>query len=476
MSRVAVLVTLFIAVVLAFATYFALRRPQGPEKAEPIRWLSGLDEHSVDFLYIRDEAFSAEIRRDRAVGAWVMRQPKELGDSSWPVTPERVRGTIRLLGELSRSQEEAAPPIGTKVHVTIGAEAKWLRKLEFGGAALGGRCAALIETDSGMMRPTRVDDSLRRVFTAPGVREWRRPMLIPREGVDPSRIRLTSGQGSVTLSRLKGRWFVIEPVSSPADESVVQSLVSRLSQIPVARFEDAKPEGVEARVTFDDSASTAILETELRDDTESGKRRVLVEEVRVGPAADVARSTVFVRGEARLRGSQDTEGMLLWGPSVMVVERARLDAVSTDPTVYILATASRVPVADVGRIIIESETESRPGTIDMIRTTYTRTLDGWTRETLGEPERLLTPEEASNLASMVKLILEQRCKGVVIRDDAKSSRKMSVTLAAPDGSPIERHEIGVSGTGGEARFVIRSGEVTRVYDEKALKAMEWLDR
>lgn len=152
---------------------------------------------------------------------------------------------------------------------------------------------------------------------------------------DASRITITDPTASLTLAKLEGKWDLRRPISARASQPAVTTLLSALSAIRAARFEDGATAGPAAYGLVN---PRIVIQTEADERTATADGSVAVSvrarSLFVGGPADPKGDTIFV--------SPDPEGSM-----ILVVPAASIAALSTAPRNYLAPTATGVLPADV---------------------------------------------------------------------------------------------------------------------------------
>lgn len=453
--KTAVILSLLIAVGLAFATFIALRKPAAPV-ATPVAWLAGLSESSIDSIRFSwgDKADDLRIQSDGAAGWKLERSTAKGGKVQWPVHPAQVRGGLRLLADLaSIKHSDLAVMRNTQTTlVSFSKEGRDVGSLRLGNSGLGGQVPAIINDAS--PRFVFVDEALSRAFRREGILQWRAPVALSNMAGGAARVTISSPTSKVELARAQGRWVVNEPFRTPAADATVKTLLASLGGISISKFVD-DAEGDETNLGFATPLASITVHTEQHArDRDGVARPVLVEEIEVGGPADVGRTSLFVRVRAM---STDSKGAAatVWGPIVGVVERSKLDVISGDAATYASKAVLRESALDVVSLRI-ADAKGKG-------TAFKRTIDGWfVLDASGQLGAKLGTEHAKAVQQLIEIMCNERATGV--RDDKMESTIILSTVEAGvlDGLlPIV--DVVVCSEAGKARVGLRTKGVLRLY-------------
>jgi hypothetical protein len=265
-------------------------------------------------------------------GGWSFRA----GAVEWPAAvPDAASSALASLAQSLQTSPTTPPPAAQPGDRTLslGLRDGSTVELRISAAALGGMVPVL--TRAGARESAyMIDASLISPLTDPGPSGWRLPAALP--GVtDASRITITDPTASLTLAKLEGKWDLRRPISARASQPAVTTLLSALSAIRAARFEDGATAGPAAYGLVN---PRIVIQTEADERTATADGSVAVSvrarSLFVGGPADPKGDTIFV--------SPDPEGSM-----ILVVPAASIAALSTAPRNYLAPTATGVLPADV---------------------------------------------------------------------------------------------------------------------------------
>lgn len=295
-------------------------------------------------------------------GGWSFRS----GTVEWPAAvPDAATSALASLAQALMTSPSTPPPASQPGDRTlaIGLRGGEIIELRISAAALGGMVPVLAR-DGSRESAYLIDAALVSPLTDPGPSGWRLPAALP--GVaDASRITITDPAASLTLAKLEGKWDLRRPISARASQQAVATLLSALSAIRAARFEDGATAGPAAYGLVN---PRIVIQTEADERTASADGSV---------AINIRSRSLFVGGPADPKGdmvfvSPDPEGSM-----VMVVPAAAITALSTAPRNYLAPTATGVLPADVFMASIR-DAEAAAGAAGSERA-YRRDSERWIR-------------------------------------------------------------------------------------------------
>lgn len=479
MRRLAILSLVILVVVGAGLAW--LLRPPAPAPAPVVSWLATLDTERVASLTVAagsPPGGDLVITRVPGSDAWVM---KDGPGVPWPVPGERVRGTLRLLIDAARAEPaERGKAAATTIGLTLGMADGSTGKLSIDAGGLGGFTKMEVALSGGGTDARRVDARLASALAPEGVRSWKDDVVLGGPFTDPSRVRLDAGGAVLELTRRQGRWAVQLPLAAPADTGAVSQLVAKLTSLRVVRFLDAS--GV-APGAMDSPTSVVTLESDSRMQTATGvERRVLLQTLRVGPAADAIGATLTARVEAVWKDPATGATTPAWGPVLVALRQSDL-AISPLPDPVLARTAWNTPGADVRGLRL-----SEPGVGDQAPravANLARTLDGWAVRGAAP----LPADDAAQAAALVTLLSDTPAATVLLGPatpaDAAASEPRALALVSitPTGEASAPEAEGVaislgsvaSPSGPVAALVVRSGRIRRAYPLAGREALvAWL--
>lgn len=468
MSMKAVIVSLVVVIAAAVGAFFLLRPAASAPVRESVPWLTSLDASGVRAIAVGEAGGGLRVESPSGEGGhggvWRVVRPDGL---AWPAQESRVRGAVRLLADLGNAQVGEAPGAGVR-EVRLELAGTGMISAKIDSAPLAGRTRVEVTGPQGE-RALRIGEAgLADVFSATGVAAWMDPALV-RPGVGAlDRVQLESGARMVVLERGRGRWIVAQPGRVPADDAATRRLEGVLAGLTAARLMPDEPianAGIERPTGF------VRVESVVRSAVQGGEvaERRLVQELRMGSAADAAQKSVFVVVQAFWMDRATGRQTPAWGPMVAVIDRARLDTIVADPAAYFARSAVGVPVADVGGLAIWSDAQALqddagvPKEVPASAHRLARTIDGWRVRVAGIPDRVLEPAGLEAVAAFVKALCETPAAEVRITPPENIEGYGWVRVDGAAGAPLELVGIGVAEVMGKAALVLRTGNVWRVY-------------
>jgi hypothetical protein len=421
--KTAVIVSLVLAVGLAFATFFVRRPPPTPPSV-PISWLAALSESSIDEIRFSWGEKADDLRIVRTgPSEWVMeRSAVSGGVVRWPVQAAQVRGGLRLLAELANAKhtDQAAMAGVQTTLISFSMEGRPIGSMRLATKGLGGQVSAII--DAAPPRFVFVEEALSRAFLRDGVLQWRTPLALPGVASGANRIVIANPSSRVELVKTQGRWLVYEPIRATTSDPAMKQLIQTLGTLPISRFAD-DVEILDASLGLQSPIASIQVESPL--DTGAVGRRVRIERLEVGGPADVARTTLFVRASAVIQ-KDGVQVESAWGPLVVVIDRARLDPIAGDASVYASKAVLRASAADVTSIRVVDPQGGRAA--------YTRTIDGWFAvDGEGRPGAKLEGERTKAVREFVELLCGERAAEVRADDAERSEVIWTIETGVSDG-------------------------------------------
>jgi hypothetical protein len=411
MSRATVVITLVLALGLAVAAYFLLGQRGGEPDGRTTRTVLGLNPaQTIELSITRPSGRIERIARIDDAGNWVLtiEGPGSGVGRTWPVTAPQVRGMLRILSTLTADQATGEAPGADAVKIGVTQDDGAIRAITLGMKPLSGRVVARVEGPGTTGGTYLVRADLAEAVAEAGILAWRDAALLRGLGPDVSRIELRGAGGSLTLARTQGRWGLLAPVRALAEEEAIGRLVGRLAAAKAVDFLDR---GVPDQTGLDAPASVARIETTTRDP--SGRAIVRTQELRVGRAADMAGSRVFVAALEMMNDQPRGD------PLIAVAGAEPLAAITTDPSAYIARVATPFGPDDVGAVLARPHTGGSR--------TFTRTLDGWISPAADGATTPLPKPSAGALDALLKLLC--------------ATPADSILLAAPEGLPAVSVEL-----------------------------------
>lgn len=463
--KTAVLISLLLAVGLAFATFFVMRKPPAPVAA-PVAWLLGLSESSIDAIRFSwgDKADDLRIVSDGRAGWKMERSAAKGGTVQWPVQSAQVRGGLRLLAELASRvhSDQAVMRNAQTTLIAFSMGGREVGSMRIATKGLGGQAPAII--NDATPRFVFVDEALSRAFLREGILQWRAPLALPGMAAGARHISISNPNANVELGKAQGRWLVQKPFQTPAADAAIKQLLTTLANLSLSKFVD-DAEGDETKLGFATLLASITVETE--QPTSNGARPVLVEQIEVGAPADVARTTLFVRVRASIRNSTG-ESTPAWGPVVGVIERSRLDAIAGEAGVYASKAVLRESAADIMNLrLADAKGEG---------VAFQRTIDGWfVVDSSGKPGVKVESERAKAVQQLIEILCTERATKVREADVPDVIVMTTVETSVAEG-PLPSADVVVCAIKGKASVGVRTKGVLRLYADADERKLEELVR
>ncbi len=470
MPKAAVLVALVIAVSLSVIAYLTLHRPPPPVLNS--RLLSDVDPAQVDSVRVLPaDGQLIEFRAGREGVEWFVTSglPAERFETTpWPASASRVRAAIRLLCDL-KVESPRDDAIGAEAKATsVGLSSTELGKM---GTALVRIAEGSVAGRTNIVRTgigtASAESNFAQAFAMTDLSLWREPLVFSLSPQDWSRVEISGKDSAIVLSRVGRAWALQKPVVSSADSVAVDKAVKALSGATMVRFVE-KPEP-DVLKSFDNPVAIVTTEFERREQAgDKVQRRAIVQELRVGPPADVAGTTVLCRASAWSRDLSTNSTTPLWGPAIVVVDASALANLASDPASYVSRVSLRAPLADVFQIAISdrADTNSKPRA-------FARTAGGW--RPVGAVT--ITPDEAKNLQLFLSLFGEERASKVTLKLAETWTPTTQVAFKSSEGVVVQELSLGVvraAGTNATTGLVTFDGTAYRVYESKQITGLaEW---
>ncbi len=491
MTRKGLLILLAVTLGLGLATLAVLKRPAKAPNA-PVDWLVTTDLQTLKSLEIEvPPAVRASFTPDRASGEWLLRR-EDLARAVWPVGTNNLRGLLRLLQESAGRIEETRPG---EVPAAVG-ETRLLfrgpddiqRVISVSPDAIGGFVTVAISSDDPKRHViARLDAGVAGTLTAEGIDAWRKLAPLPREGADTTALTLSLRRPAVRIVRSEAKWTVTDPVKHPADHEAMGVLFAQLSSLRAAKLVDDPPDAATLGVSDPATPMIEVWSGVRRNPTDPDRGQI-VERVRLGAPADVARTTRFVVVEASFEeGETRTE---LWGPVVMVVESDRLAAIDTKPGRYIAKRAVDLPAPDaIGFAIRAPEgdmSENPPGasaTVPSDSMVVVRAGEGFNVLAPPNPPSALPLDEVENAKGLITLLCETPARRVEVHAGVEDQAIVidpppaiaDVILCQRPMLPVAVARIGLVMEGTESVLAVRTSSMTRYYEVTGKdKLVAWL--
>lgn len=272
-------------------------------------------------------------------GAWVytVGSASEAQEIGWPVDATQVNTALRGLALIPAAGSAQGATLGSNTStIRISFADGSIRTIRAERESIGGNTLVQVDSESAVLIRA---DVLQPLLTE-GPDNWRVRGPLAGLTTDVSRITLSAGDQRVSLARVDNRWIMRAPISAPADEVAIRSLLDGILKMRIARFES---------LPRDPDSPVLIISVE-RDDTvqaDGSVRQVTARELTLGSAADPTTGSRF----AALRGSG------LPGATSLLLERG--DFVTDQqlaslarPEQFISKLAAPERAGDIGIVIL----------------------------------------------------------------------------------------------------------------------------
>ncbi|MFG0256647.1 MAG: DUF4340 domain-containing protein [Phycisphaerales bacterium JB043] len=262
------------AVILIIASLYALIAP--PSSSADQRPMLDILPSSITMLSVHHDAHTIE-HVERTDSGWLY--SRQGSPSRWPVNTNNINGALRLLADLHAPRNSNASKEATGPHVELTLSDSSTRTIQFGEARIGGSVAMRVVDGPSSF----VDDSIRAMFFQPGPSAWRAPQALPGVNADVSRIHLTRGNESITLSRVANSWQLTEPIAYRSDQQRVTELLRALIGLGCETFLMSDDEIANARelvsspdLVIETTTVQRVAENDGQIDTQRNTRTLLV--------------------------------------------------------------------------------------------------------------------------------------------------------------------------------------------------------
>ncbi len=415
MSTRAVLIALGLAALLSIITAVALRPKGVDSRPKPI--ISGDLAACRSFKAVHADGSRQEFELHPVSGEWIMRSFDTSGMQTfrWPANEGRIKGALRMLAEAQTmgvilGGDERK---GTVVEFAIGTGQSFSLAMEPDG--LGGRVAARVSQTGSPQRRVFIAADIAELFRPQGLAEWRDTGLVSTQLGDPSRIKISRGDRTLSLARVGKNWSIRKPLSVPADARAVLKVISAIAKLRVDRFEGS----------VDAAAAAVELVIVVETDLPAGKggeesRRTARETLKFfcKNATDELWNAVV--------SSQfgDSPVSSFRGNASGPIQSATLRAMSVDPADY----ASRIAFtdftqADVAAIALGKVGSSTPHVL-------VRKGTAWADAALGQD---LAASDQARVVALLTLLCQTPANVAVLAEPAGSTPVSELTLRSSSG-------------------------------------------
>lgn len=373
MSRSAALLAVALAMFVCAGVWWLLASQTGAPAAPPA--LLSFSPSAVTGLTVRTGDQVHALQRDQA-GDWELLPGPVASAVAWPVNSGQVRAALSVLSDIRFEPAEDPGAVESASTVTLTTQDESQRSIAFIGQPIGGRLLAVATDAEGRRRAGFIDASIRDMLLSPGPLGWRTKMALPGVGVEVSRVRFTTPDGTLLLGQVGGLWTIREPVGARADDTAVQNILATLTSLPIERFID------DGSI---DRAAAGFESPRLRIDTETDAREI-------GEDGEVSVRTR--EQHLTIGGAADMEGNLLFatpdqGTTIFTIPASGLRAVPADAAACIARPATGVLPSNVGMVHIRFADGTERG--------CRRGLDGWDELTFDGAMLPLEPEPVQDM-------------------------------------------------------------------------------
>ncbi|MBC7836089.1 MAG: DUF4340 domain-containing protein [Phycisphaerales bacterium] len=465
MSTRTAMIWLIVAIVLGVAAFFVLRpgaSGAGGGGAEAANGSIPIGSRIVEFqpgkvsrINITAGGQTDVLTREAASGAWMLQVGgSKPSASQWRLDSSRVPGFLaRLADTPAIGAADSKMELGDRpsvIEIIIPGEAT--HEIRLAQRTLGG--TGLVEVhshpDGGTGTTTRravIDDGLHSVVLSPGPRGWRDGAAFPGGVMDAARIIRQSRDGSLVLAKHDNRWFVQEPIATPADPERILKLLTALESLRISDYlDESEP----------DAALTGL---------ENPLARITIErDIRSAPAGSADTSIDTDRREVIIGGPADQSGRRLFtalgaSGSIVIIDAAGLAEVSARATDYVAGPAIVSAPADIGEVSLAS------GAGGERLAHYKRTAAGWAAVDAAGRESVLAGPDASAIADALTFLSGFKASAVTTDAPAGHAAAALISLQSPSGQPMDQLEMGTTpaSSAQPAMLVIKNGPVYRSY-------------
>ena len=282
--------------------------------------------------------------------------------------------------------------------------------INLGRKTLGGRAYATLDDGKVVL----VDQSLHKIAIGMDYRLWRDIRLFPNFAVDGERIERKIGDDTMVIERSKGRWKMLEPVSTRIDQEMFTVWVGRLAAVKVGSF------------VIDEPADYAMfgLEQPLAIFTITGSSGL--------------QHSLLIGGRVSA-GSQDRYVSIMNQPVVFNMTWEALSGLFPSPEMFVDATGSGISSFDVKRIVIRSEGK---------QTLFSRELERWVDE-------LGVQADDEKIEALLTLLLEAKPPSVALGKYPRDSEVATITFEGYDLAPLDTVRIALNQDG---QWIFENGD------------------
>lgn len=502
MSTKAVIIALVVALVLGIGAYLVLQPGAKPvAKADVFgkgEQVFKIEPGAVNVIEIESSSGERQIIRRAQGGSsmpgYSLTVTRQSADNApaWPLEDGRVSSLLRKLKETPSldAPDEKSEIDADATRVTIREDSGAVTHFLLADRLLGGKgLIKVIPGTSGdsltlselRARPGKlalVDDTIHNVFRNPGPRGWRETLALRSVGPEVSRIHLINEDLSMRLSRLEGRWNVIEPVGAPADATAVGRLIDTLGALQITGFLD----GADAASVVPGDDLTGLDNPRAVVTAETDRR--VIETDPAKPGGDVSIKTET--HELLIGKPAGTDALTRYarlgknGPVVVISARGLVRELF-DPAGYVSKKVVQAPAADIGMLVLERsnlvpDLATAPGApapppVEPFGRVFRRDLDRW-KEVTGATETALDDNMTKAVADVLKFLTSDDATSLALGSPAVWREQGRLVVGSLGGAPIDTIVLGGSDS---ADLVVRTGEgknvVYRSYQRDRVPAL-----
>ncbi|MBS0197194.1 MAG: hypothetical protein JSR77_10590 [Planctomycetes bacterium] len=467
------LISLAVVLLLASATFVALRAPAPATTTTPQpTWLAGIDAvplQRVEFL--RDAAPAVTVEKG-AGGVWICSADKS--QPPWPADDTPMRAMTRLLSDAAPAPAKPGPAAAKPTVVLTTADS---RRFAFSAVdnPLGESSLITLDDPPGASSSRPVKAGLAKAIEPAGVlAAWRTSSVFFMRAQSSATLHLETRGAGISVEGTGKRWRLTSPVTTRADPDSCLALSQAVGRLSAARLLGTPD--AQARTWADTPTTFVTVSIPPRPGTDETK--TLVQELRVGGPADARGdnllavvSAIWVEGQTRTPA---------WGPMLVAIDHAAIEALVPEPTAYLARQTLAIPAADVSALRLArcdddplDVSAQFPGaapdklaTGPFSRVVLARSIDGWTKSTQQSTPAIAPGQDT--IDALVKLLAQDAPTGLLLERPANTECLAALLLSGPSGDAADILGIGAIAN---QKLVVRSGRVFRVYEGPAAKAL-----
>jgi hypothetical protein len=282
--------------------------------------------------------------------------------------------------------------------------------IKLGRKTLGGRAYATLDDEKVVL----VDQSLHKIAIGMDYRLWRDIRLFPNFAIDGKRIERKIYDDTMVIERSKGRWKMLEPVSTRVDQAMFAEWVGRLAAAKVGSFVIDEPSDY---AMFGLEQPSAVFTT-------TGSSGLL--------------HALLIGGRVSA-GSQDRYVSIMNQPVVFKMTWGALSGLFPIPEMFVDATGSGVSSFDVKRIVIRSEGK---------QTLFSKELGRWVDE-------FGVQADDEKIEALLTLILDTKPPSVALDKYPRDMEVATITFEGYDLAPLDTVRIALNQDG---QWIFENGD------------------